>query len=756
LGAIANLTQEMNEKREHRYVLDLCTKVLDAAMDGGGGVSSTYDPHVTTQPFGDDSMGGQATSLIEMGGSSAGQVDHICGVINADRAERFRATLFRVMRSNVVITILPLYEPLSDPRTGEKVNKSVFIAFLTSATMLEKAKKICDAFACNQYECPRMDAVALQQRIKDKELQEKDIESLLTVIKQTEDLNVEFYWKVANSLKTWNNVINRERKIYHALNKFVAGAQHMHAECWIPKKKESLIQSVLQAGASNGEKGYLETESMQAAEEAAVKPTYFATNKYTGAFQGIVNAYGVAHYREANPTLFALSIFPFLFGVMFGDILHGSFLLIFSLMCIWKEDKLKEVDNEMFTIPFGGRYLLFIMSVSAIYMGFIYNEVASVPLDLFGSAYGTENTKTAVWLNASSFETTPYAFGVDPVWRWSSNNVQFTNSMKMKMAIILGVLHMTLGVILKAFNKLHFKDMVSFVNESIPEFVLFMAVFGYLLILIFVKWSTNWNVGPECWTVGANSVTMNKVCDNEYARIQYPRGPPMIITTLIDFAFLGSVKHKDVLIFPESCEDGPDGFCSGQTHLQYFLIALAGISVPWLLLVKPFILKKEMDAHAAAHASDHAEYASLNAPSDDDHEVAVSGGEDNGDEHSFAEVFIHQVIHTIEYALGTVSNTASYLRLWALSLAHSQLSEVFWDMIFVGKKFGVGLNGGVPMLVMCFAIWFAATMAVLMVMESLSAFLHALRLQWVEFQNKFYQSDGILFVPDTFEEEESE
>merc|ERR1712167_363288 len=108
--------------------------------------------------------------------------------------------------------------------------------------------------------------------------------------------------------------------------------------------------------------------------------------------------------------------------------------------------------------------------------------------------------------------------------------------------------------------------------------------------------------------------------------------------------------------------------------------------------------------------------------------------------------------HTIEYALGTVSNTASYLRLWALSLAHSQLSEVFWNMIFVGKKFGVGLNAtNVIMLPMCWLIWFGATMAVLMVMESLSAFLHALRLQWVEFQNKFYSSDGYLFVPDSYE-----
>lgn len=120
----------------------------------------------------------------------------------------------------------------------------------------------------------------------------------------------------------------------------------------------------------------------------------------------------------------------------------------------------------------------------------------------------------------------------------------------------------------------------------------------------------------------------------------------------------------------------------------------------------------------------------------------------DGDVHAFSEVFIHQLIETIEFVLGTISNTASYLRLWALSLAHSQLAAVFFEKLL--GDFGLSHGGAFYALFILFPVWASFTLFVLMCMDSMECFLHTLRLHWVEFQNKFYKGNGYKFIPFSF------
>eukprot|EP01052_Picozoa_sp_SAG31_P007817 SAG31_NODE_379_length_16485_cov_3.654583_6_plen_240_part_00 len=84
-------------------------------------------------------------------------------------------------------------------------------------------------------------------------------------------------------------------------------------------------------------------------------------------------------------TPYTIVTFPFLFAVMFGDAGHGLLLLMLALYFIYNEKKLgADKLNDMIQMPFDGRYVLFLMSVFAIYCGFLYNEFFGMPLDIWG------------------------------------------------------------------------------------------------------------------------------------------------------------------------------------------------------------------------------------------------------------------------------------------------------------------------------------------------------------------------------------
>jgi len=171
---------------------------------------------------------------------------------------------------------------------------------------------------------------------------------------------------------------------------------------------------------------------------------------------------------------------------------------------------------------------------------------------------------------------------------------------------------------------------------------------------------------------------------------------------------------------------------NNQGAIQNILLLIAFGSVPVLLLAKPYLLSQQQHAPIVHHSDD------------------IEGGEDDShgdEEHGFGEIVIHQAIETIEFVLGMVSNTASYLRLWALSLAHSELATVFWEKAMLST-----LNLNFFAAFIGYGVFAGVTFGVLLMMDVLECFLHALRLHWVEFQNKFFAADGIRFAPYSFKQ----
>jgi V-type H+-transporting ATPase subunit a len=398
-------------------------------------------------------------------------------------------------------------------------------------------------------------------------------------------------------------------------------------------------------------------------------------------------------------------------------------------------------------MAFAGRYVILIMSVFAIYMGFVYNECFSMPLSLFGKTqwecdfdscadqlnfkYGEATNGTwattpdrvqEMWVEHGKCacplavdRSTPYVFGVDPAWHGTKTELTFVNSVKMKMSIILGVTQMTLGIVCSLYKFLkkpvapdrYEVDRLSIFCEFVPQILFLMAMFGYLSLLIIIKW---------------------------------------ISGSVADLFFI----MVNLFLAPgtNSCGDGcPETDpLYGLGPLNGFIVFVCMVCVPWMLIPKPVILKKRHEARGGASSANRYDALDDDLDSSSNTLVAQAADHEGKEDFDFQEVFVLQMIHTIEFVLGAMSNTASYLRLWALSLAHSQLSDVFYKLVLMSA---VQMKNTTAIFVGVF-VWAMATFVVLMIMETLSAFLHALRLHWVEYMNKFYNGDGKLFTPFSF------
>ena len=60
------------------------------------------------------------------------------------------------------------------------------------------------------------------------------------------------------------------------------------------------------------------------------------------------------------------------------------------------------------------------------------------------------------------------------------------------MSVIVAVAQMSLGVLMKALNSIYFNSKIDFFFEFVPQLILLVGLFGYMDLLIIVKWLTNY------------------------------------------------------------------------------------------------------------------------------------------------------------------------------------------------------------------------------------------------------------------------
>ena len=180
---------------------------------------------------------------------------------------------------------------------------------------------------------------------------------------------------------------------------------------WSPNEDEQKVKEVLQ--------NYPTTDFQRYSNHRISPPTYIKTNDFTYPFQEIVNTYGMPMYKEVNPAVFAIISFPFLFGVMFGDMGHGTLMFLFGVLLIILHPFLK---GGALDAAFQLRYLFTMMGFYAAYNGLIYNEVFAIPVEFFPSCYTSYSYPMnwtdpySPWTYHRKFDDCVYDIGVDPRW----------------------------------------------------------------------------------------------------------------------------------------------------------------------------------------------------------------------------------------------------------------------------------------------------------------------------------------------------
>ncbi|XP_042576414.1 V-type proton ATPase 116 kDa subunit a isoform X5 [Cyprinus carpio] len=673
----------------------------------------------------------------EVGRAAPLRLGFVAGVIGRERIPTFERMLWRVCRGNVFLRQADIEDPLEDPATGDHVHKSVFIIFFQGDQLKNRVKKICEGFRASLYPCPETP----QERKEMAAGVHTRIDDLQMVLNQTEDHRQRVLQAAAKTVRVWFIKVRKMKAIYHTLNlcNIDVTQKCLIAEIWCPVSDLDSIQFALRRGTERS--GSTVPSILNRMQTKQTPPTYNKTNKFTSGFQSIVDAYGISNYREINPAPYTIITFPFLFAVMFGDLGHGILMTCAALYLVLRESRLiaQKNDNEMFSMVFAGRYIILLMGIFSVYTGIIYNDCFSKSINVFGSGWSVRpmfGERGGNWTPATLKDNHvlqldpavpkvfngPYPIGIDPIWNIATNKLNFLNSFKMKMSIILGVIHMTFGVTLSLFNHLYFKKPLNIYLGFIPEIIFMVSLFGYLVLLIFYKWLV-------------------------YDAVSSKEAPSLLIT----FINMCLFSYNDPTNKP---------FYTGQVVIQCLLVIIALACVPCMLIVKTLVMRRQYLWRRHLGTQNFGGIRVGNGPTEDEAEIIQhdqlsqnfeeESPESEEEVFNFADVAVHQAIHTIEYCLGCISNTASYLRLWALSLAHAQLSEVLWSMVMhmglASRNFG-----GFFALSIIFAFFATLTVFILLIMEGLSAFLHALRLHWVEFQNKFYTGQGFKFMPFTFD-----
>ena len=417
------------------------------------------------------------------------------GVVPTTQLLQMKKVLFRLTRGNIIFNTINLdnsnyFE--SNKEEVKMVNKTLIFILCPGGEDKIMANKISRLLFMSEFK--EME-IPFAYKKEEMELHlEQEIEDNSTILKTT---NQEVKVLLGNFIeserftgisfyKTCRLLVSRELNFSKKLV-FVEKRKVLYSLMfWVPEKYFNYVRGEIENIKTEDEEGVKPTMIKYSVDDLTLlktkkAPTYFELNALTAPFQQIVDTYGIPRYKEINPAIFTVISFPFFFGLMFGDVGHGTIVLILGILLLITQ---KEKSSPLYNM----KYLIFLNGIFATYCGFIYSEWFANAFAFLPSCYDITSPTYKI-----KSEGCVYPFGLDYIWYISENETAFLNSFKMKFSIIIGVIQMMFGTILKGGNGIYFGKWEDVVFEAIPQFMFMLVTFGYMSIAIIIKWLTNWD-----------------------------------------------------------------------------------------------------------------------------------------------------------------------------------------------------------------------------------------------------------------------
>ncbi len=485
---------------------------------------------------------------------------------------------------------------------------------------------------------------------------------------------------------------------------------------WVPvKSAKRLIQAIDKATDKTAI-----AEVVEPAIPEEERPTKLENPRIAEPYEALVKSFGIPRYDEIDPTKFMILTFPIIFGMMFGDVMHGAMLALIGLALVaWRTRN--PVVGELIGYGLKAGSLLFWCGLASIFFGFLY-----------GSFLGSHHIVNPLWFNPFTHEGNFRLLRLSIVVAVIEINFGFFLSIvnlyherKLKEAFFMPICLMWthLGAATIVFSDQYGVDFTKWFSTIPPQ------LFDPSTTQLYSRLTELLHAHAETQTAAlANMLEATRISQELITRLSTPfymtLRPLKVFEPLAPNLFDSSLWHTIELLevlhlLPEPMMENVHlvqqlFLWTSRSHFEIHL-------PPITIMVVLCVLLPIMMAFIGT--------------------ISISHDKSEG----FSEIF--------DQALALLSHTVSFARILALAAVHHIFSDLglqippYTPALTTTITTTQVLVYTIPQVVTESLIGAALMSLFILSFEGLLSFLHTLRLHWVEWFLKFYNGTGREFSP---------